>query len=321
MASAENAMEDILTVTPMEEGLNVTDTDEASAYLEYGVSTTFIICVYGVNIILTMTINPVCLLVIRQMANMQPTTKNFMTLLLVSKMGFGIFVLIPSMIRTYVVFAEGSFWWILGFICNVVFTLQSFLSLLILTVDRYLAVAWCLHYPRLMTIRRSKIIISISWAVGLIYGLIFIINASSDAGIILNFTVIVIIFIGIVLIVTLYLHILVIARRQARRIAQDNQAVAGNNAPQRVSTKSFTTIFIIVTVVLLCWIPVCLLDLLATSGVSVSPVIFRGSQVLFTTTNWIDAVIFCARNKEFQETVPKLTRTCFRAMRHKLNRN
>ncbi|XP_038044544.1 melanocortin receptor 4-like [Patiria miniata] len=322
MAPAENAMEVVVPVTPMEEEFNVTDTDKASAYLPYGVITTVVICVYGVNFILIMTINPVCLFVIRRMANMQPTTKNFMTSLLVSKMGFGIFVLIPSIIRTYVVFAEGSFWWILFFICDVVFNWQSFLSLLILTVDRYLAVAWCLHYPRLMTIRRSRIIICISWAVGLIFGLAFFFSTGTSLHVytIQNFILITIIFIGIALIVTLYLHILVIARRQARRIAQDNQVVAGNNAPQRVSTKSFTTIFIIVTVVLLCWIPVCLFTLLFNVQVYVSVVVYFSFGVLYVATNWIDAVLFCARNKEFQETLRKLALACHSGLKQKWNR-
>ncbi|XP_038044545.1 melanocortin receptor 4-like [Patiria miniata] len=322
MAPAENAMEVVVPVTPMEEEFNVTDTDEASAYLPYGVTNTVFICVYGVNFILIMTINPVCLLVIRRMANMQPTTKNFMTSLLVSKMGYGIFVLIPFMIRTNVVFAEGSFWWILFFICDVVFNWQSFLSLLLLTVDRYLAVAWCLHYPRLMTIRRSRIIICISWAAGLIFGLAFFFSTGTSlhAYTIQNFILITIIFIGIALIVTLYLHILVIARRQARRIAQDNQAVAGNNAPQRVSTKSFTTIFIIVTVILLCWIPVCLFTLLLRVQVYVSPVVYFSFGVLYIATNWIDAVLFCARNKEFQKTLPKLALACFNGLMQKWNR-
>ena len=135
--------------------------------------------------------------------------------------------------------------------------LSIYYSLLLLTIDRYLAIVWCLHYPRLMTVRRSKIIVVLSWLTSLLIcslNSVWTYATSNTCDItdgVMEYILVSIATVELICIFALYMHMLVIARHQARRIAQENQP----NVPQRISTKSLTTVFIIFTALIIGWVP------------------------------------------------------------------
>ena len=114
--------------------------------------------------------------------------------------------------------------------------------------------------------------------------------------------------VGLICIFALYMHMLVIARHQARRIAQENQP----NAPQRISTKSLTTVFIIFTALIIGWVPA------GTRVIAVNLFGFDSSlqvrmllNLPFYTNNWLNVTIYYWRNSEFRHGLHRVVSVGF----------
>ncbi|XP_038070457.1 beta-4C adrenergic receptor-like [Patiria miniata] len=315
-------MADANNVTAMEQLVNSTSTDWPETYPDSDTDwSTLRIVSVTLNVpttILILTLNPLCLCVIWRVPDTQSTNKVFMASLIAADFFYGLLVCIPVTLSLIT-----GYWPFGSFLCatfsvvgEYMFGLICFLSLLQLTVDRYLAVAWCLHYSRLMTLRRAKTITLLNWILALIVSFcghveFFHKHQTIDstecdlaARLVLHYILVVLIIIGLIIILMLYLHILVIARRQARRIAQENQPIPG---PARKNTKSFSTVIIISAVVFVGWMPSLIIELVDT--VNVPSAVIYTTDFLFFSTNWIDAVVFCLRNKEFRETLRKMAAT------------
>ena len=106
----------------------------------------------------------------------------------------------------------------------------------LLTIDRFLAITYTLHYPRLMTLKRSKVIILLVWTLIItLYSALFCLSSKQSDNTKQfqclrhhNIRNIFISISGVSLgtILTLYAYILKVARRQARLIAAQN--IIGN---------------------------------------------------------------------------------------------
>ena len=123
----------------------------------------FAMLLLTLTILLVMLLNPLMLFTLGHVTSIQPTTKVFMASLTLSDLGHGI-----THFVTLVELFAGS--WLLGdFLCVVyvvllfVFVEMNCVSLLLLTVDRYIAITHPLRYPSMMTEFRSKIIVCIAW--------------------------------------------------------------------------------------------------------------------------------------------------------------
>ena len=98
-------------------------------------------------------------------------TKLFMRSLTVSDLMVGIFLVIPNVGR----WANGGTWpygkyFPLVYLKVHVFVLLSgLLSLMVITIDRYMAVVYALRYPYLMNKKRAKIVIAIVWGLSLVF--------------------------------------------------------------------------------------------------------------------------------------------------------
>ncbi|XP_038077149.1 octopamine receptor beta-2R-like [Patiria miniata] len=281
----------------------------------------------ALTVVLILTLNPICLVALYRANGIQESTKVFMASLTVSDICIGLFWVLPELTRHF----NGE--WVLGsFLCTVwgvsltSFSALSMFSLVLLTVDRFFAIVYSLRYPTLMTLKKAKIIVATTWSMTLTFNIIvygiFLPNAISPRKCYVNWTTFKIfapivvseIAISLVTIFILYMYILNVARQQARRIAAQNQIsveLGDQNAPQRVGTKSATTVFIITMTVFICWIP----SVIFTVDFSISgalPVDFSDiTNLIFATNSWLNVVIYYLRNRELRQTLHELIASCF----------
>ena len=124
----------------------------------------FIHALTMLTVILILILSPTCLVVLRRASGIQDTTKIFMAGLTVADICVGLFWVLPELIANL----AGE--WVLGeFLCTawgvaaVSFFTLSILSLVLLTVDRFLAIVYSLRYPTLMTPTTAKLIVAVTW--------------------------------------------------------------------------------------------------------------------------------------------------------------
>ncbi|XP_038055648.1 alpha-1A adrenergic receptor-like [Patiria miniata] len=287
------------------------------------VSTPFAILVKTLMVIAivpNLLLNPLMLVTLRRVTSIQPTTKIFMASLTLSDLcsSFWSILILTSL------FADT---WLLGnFLCAVnnvmlfLFTGLSVSTLLLLTVDRYIAISHPLRYPSIMTVFKSKIIVCSAWATIIVSSIL--INGINPF---YNIQVIghnkrlctsetydwrVYLFLALVLlqlltIFILYAHIALIARNQARRIAAENQAGNGQGG-QRINTRSTTTIIIITGTLIITWIPT-LIRLPIASQNQWEPydsyLSFKFTQALLMSNGWMNVIIYYLRNKDLRQAL------------------
>ncbi|XP_038069204.1 C-X-C chemokine receptor type 2-like [Patiria miniata] len=134
---------------------NASTTPMTQNRIEYN----FIRCILLViTTILLLTLNPLCLVVLRHVRSIQETTKIFLRSMTVADLGIGLFQALPM---TVLAISETEhisdvFCSVLSFAqCIAIYSPQ--ISLLLLTVDRYISVVHALRYPSLVTVKRARI--------------------------------------------------------------------------------------------------------------------------------------------------------------------
>ncbi|XP_038066803.1 beta-1 adrenergic receptor-like [Patiria miniata] len=292
----------------------------------------FVCVLTALTVVLILTLNPICLVVLHRASGIQETTKVSMASLTVSDICVGLLWVLPQLTQEF----NGE--WVLGsFLCTawgVLFPLPAglgVLSLVLLTVDRFVAIVYSLRYPTLMTLKKAKIIVAITWSLALAFSIIVCgillpraispveprtCVLKSSAYKFYNGIIVVIFAISLLTIVILYLYILKVARQQARRIAAQNQINVDRGdrrAPQRVSTKSATTVFIITITVCICWTPLILQR--ATYSIVEELQSFKFhliTNLIFFTNSWLNVVIYYLRNRELRQALHELLASCFR---------
>ena len=280
----------------------------------------------ALTITLIVVLNPLCLLVLHRARGIQETTKMFLASLTISDICNGIFTAVPELISLLLKrwpFGEFSCR-MLGGVYITVPTI-NFLSLLLLTIDRFIAIVHALHYPRLMTPKRSKVLIAITWALPTLYlipyGLIggqlqvtvrsFCILFQCDVCYYLH-VCLCMVTLGIIL--ALYLWILKVARNQARLIANQDRVAnppEGQRAPQPISTKSATTVILITGTLFLCWTPIPVAMLVMPLHVTARRgSVFILTVIAFCTNNWMNGLIYYWRNRELRQALHGLFHCC-----------
>ena len=289
----------------------------------------FTFVLFFTTIALIVVLNSVCLVVLRKVRGIPETTKLFMMSLTLSDLCTGTFYGIPilyySMSTSWIISA--AYCTILPFIIITLVTINAS-SMVMLTIDRFLAITYSLHYPRLMTLKRSKVTVTLVWTLTLvIYSASFYIldrtqhkEMSNEqvflCGTLSNrmlFLFIAITGVSLGTILTLYAYILKVARRQARLIAAQN--TIGNiegrqNIPGPISTKSATTVIIITGTACLCWIPGIITSSLPSEDFKVSASFYVIAITLYCSNCWLNCIIYYWRNREFKQALHNLRSSC-----------
>ncbi|XP_038057229.1 beta-1 adrenergic receptor-like [Patiria miniata] len=307
------------------EGRNVTSNSTADTIENEQESPTLYIFVTIFNtltVLLIFLLNPLMLFTLRRVTSVQTTTKIFMASLTLSDLLNGAFWILRIVEITAGSWLLGDFLCAASDVCTILFDGLSILSLLLLTMDRYIAISRPLRYLSMMSVFRSKLIVCSTWAVSilfciLIYGIhaysIIVQNGLSrvclggkyDWRVFLTITVIII---SLATIFILYAHITIIARNQARRIAAENQAGNGQGG-QRINTRSTTTIIIITGTLIITWIPsVIRLAIVSQNqwGTSNKYLAFMLTQALVLSNGWMNVIIYYLRNKDLRMALRSL---------------
>ena len=239
----------------------------------------------------------------------------------------GIFSAIPNVTETM------SQRWVLGdFLCTIrgvtdsTFLALNIISLLLLTIDRFIAIVHPLRYPSLMTLKRSKVITALFWVLTFV-STVFFFGILNKAKLYeepnskcyfknsFNYTGICIFTTALSIILVLYMYILKVARRQARRIAAQNHIgnpPEGQNAPQPISTKSATTVLIITGALCICWMPQIIKNVLDSQDITIHPSVQIILDTFLFINSWLNVVIYYWRNRELRQALQSLTSSCCR---------
>ncbi|XP_065119565.2 trace amine-associated receptor 13c-like [Paramisgurnus dabryanus] len=150
------------------------------------------------------------------------------------------------------------------------FLSTSLSNLVLIAVDRYVAVCLPLLYPQKITMTRTIIIICVSWFCSSVYAISIVITTSQrkytcygECTIMTTFALIIIdLFLSFLLpcivIITLYLRIFYVAHQQVKVInslMRSGKHLTEGSVRRKSESKAALTLGIIVTVYLFCWIP------------------------------------------------------------------
>ncbi|XP_038059497.1 beta-1 adrenergic receptor-like [Patiria miniata] len=270
-------------------------------------------------ILLILVLNPICLVALRRASAMHDSTKILMASLTISDLCTGVLCAVPQITE------DISQRWILGdFLClmwGIAYPstiILSVTSLLLLTIDRFIAIVHPLRHPCIMTSLSSKVIVGVTWTSAyltnvVLYGVYFQATASkrtyyrcnySDVEVYIYSSICTLAF-PLVIILVLYLYILRVAQRQARRIADQNHATSEEqNAGRRLSTKSATTVFIVTGTVFICWTPALILLLLfITQQITFHPSMSIAAKAVLFSNSWLNVIIYYWRNAELRQAI------------------
>ncbi|XP_073730866.1 trace amine-associated receptor 13c-like [Misgurnus anguillicaudatus] len=155
-------------------------------------------------------------------------------------------------------------------------TSTSLSNLVLIAVDRYVAVCHPLLYPQKITMTRTIIIICVCWFSSSTYNILIVITTSTskytcygECTIIITFAwTIIDLFMSFLIpctvIITLYLRIFYVAHHQVKVInslMRSGKHLTEGSVRRKSESKAALTLGIIVTVYLFCWIPYFILSL------------------------------------------------------------
>ena len=280
-----------------------------------------------ISTLLILTLNPFCLLVLRNVDSIQETSKVFLRSMSTADLGVGIFVAVPMTAS-----AISENWPFGDVLCGLysfissVFSFSSQLSLLMLTVDRYISVVYALRYHSLVTVKHARIAVGCTWGITALvvtgFGLItkwqsvyskdkllctFYSQSTSEIFNYAQASHYGITIICLLVILTAYTRLFMISRHHARRIdAINNQIAFGRNQPAvpRPSNKSLHTLLIIgLTALFLNILP--LLNSLLSSNTTITNLFMFVLPIL--TKSWLNVLIYyILRNTEFRQAARSL---------------
>ncbi|XP_022081943.1 beta-3 adrenergic receptor-like [Acanthaster planci] len=291
--------------------------------------------------IVIFTLNPVCLLSLCHVCNIQPASKVFMASLMISDLCTGLFWGLPQIIQNI----TGK--WPLGESACVAYgILKSALitmgmeSVLFLTTDRYVAIMHPLRYQSILTRRRSLVAMAGVWVVTCVVCVLLFGISGTGRRIISqevphwcvegkrvfeNCVVFGIYSVVLLAMFAMYTRIIRTARSQARRIAgniRPAEGEAGQRRRTRIATKSTVTVIIITGTLLLCWVPDCLRALFRTLlGDLYWP--NPGVEILINTllllNGGLNVVIYYIRNNDIRRALNQQVSFCCQVMCQRLH--
>ncbi|XP_068090796.1 melanocortin receptor 5-like [Hyperolius riggenbachi] len=185
----------------------------------------------------------------------------------------------------------------------------SMCSLLAIAVDRYITIFYALRYHNIMTVKRAGGIIAGIWTFCTGCGIIFILYSESTYVIICLISMF---FTMLFLMVSLYIHMFLLARTHVKRIA----ALPGyNSVHQRTSMKGAITLTILIGIFIVCWAPFFLhLILMISCPQNLYCVCFMSHfnmyLILIMCNSVIDPLIYAFRSQEMRKTFKEIICCC-----------
>ncbi|KAK6490615.1 adrenocorticotropic hormone receptor [Huso huso] len=182
--------------------------------------------------------------------------------------------------------------------------LGSIFSLLAIAVDRYITIFHALRYHTIMTMKRVAAILAGIWTFCAASGVLMAIFSHYT---IIMTCFIVLFLISLALIMFLYVHMFLLARTHARKIA----SLPGNTVHQKHNMKGAITLAILFGVFIACWSPF-FFHLLLIMICPLNPYcecyrsLFQVNVILLMCNSVIDPFIYAFRSVELRSTFRKM---------------
>ena len=167
------------------------------------------------------------------------------------------------------------------------------------TVDRVIAIRFPFQYVAAMTKRRALVGIAVVWIVSLAFGFLYAPMLVSSMYIAF--------YSGILLLTTIimYIYIFIVAKRQENRIHQG--AVSDGSVAEKKVAK---TIFTVVGIYALCWLPILLLPAIANPSTNLAEFGrgFHWVHTLLACNSALNPYIYCMRSKKYRTAFAHILR-------------
>ncbi|KAL8195117.1 UNVERIFIED_CONTAM: hypothetical protein K2H54_046847 [Gekko kuhli] len=179
----------------------------------------------------------------------------------------------------------------------------SFLG--VIAIDRYITIFYALRYHSIMTIQRAVILIAAFWVVSTGASTMFIAFDDNKTVVLCLLTYLLFM---LTLIMGLYIHMFMLARRHARAISRMHRK---HTAPQGTSMKGAITLTILLGVFFVCWGPFFLHLILFVTCPS-HPFCncyfqyFNLCVILVICNSVVDPIIYAFRSEELRKTLKEL---------------
>ena len=275
--------------------------------------------VWTVTTLLTLLLNSVCLILLHHVQGFKKPTIIFLKSMTISDLILGLLFYLPMVI----VFISKRNWPLGEVFCNLEAWVirqglpTSAFSALLVTTDRYIAIAHPLHYEEWLSPKRARIIVCFVWFTTNLYALVSMLTTENQKAkyneyfFICTFgsiqtkkavILLVTLSMGILLIITvMYIRILVIAQRHAAHIATHRPSINGAIHPPipSINRKSFTTVFIITMTLIIGWMPSVAIGLTNTTDPFGLVIIL--TQLPLASVSWLNVIVYYVRNQAFKQ--------------------
>ena len=179
--------------------------------------------------------------------------------------------------------------------------IASVTNMFAVTVDRVIAIRFPFKYLGIMTANTAYIIIAIVWFISLAAGVLYAQKMFSKI-ILIGYCIIL-----MLCTISLYAYIFVIAKRQENKVQGMN---VSTTRQLKTDKKAAKTIFIVVGVYALCWLPLLLLP--AIVNPSKKPILFKKIfpwvQVVLASNSALNPYVYCVRSHKYRRQFGKLLR-------------
>ncbi|XP_072033418.1 histamine H2 receptor-like [Amphiura filiformis] len=272
--------------------------------------------------------NLLCLLVIRRNRRMEPVTRILMTSVTLADLCIAVLISSPILGATIVDrWPYGDIFCTIHGMINNIFVLCCVCSLLLLNLDRYLCITRPFQYPTLVTTFRARLMVVTIWVASAVFSAAiggFLPNRSTRYSAPLhaciagpidthkpditgNVFLIGFVIIPILLILTMYVRLLIIAKHHATRIAAAEIQHGVGKQLNKSKRKAFSTFFLMTLCLIFVTFPLILVYMYenATSEELPREYIFIAETVAMTIGIW-NLSIYYARNAEFRHAAKDL---------------
>ena len=184
----------------------------------------------------------------------------------------------------------------------------SVTNMLVVTVDRLIAIRFPLTYITIVTFKRISSVIGFVWLISLISGTLHVPQIGGVSRFVLV-SYCITLMLGTW---SMYAYIFLVAKRQENKVYTLNLSSqqGTSSEQQRNEKKAAKTIFTIVVVYALCWLPLLLLPIFVSP--SKNPVLFQKcffwTQTILVCNSALNPYIYCVRSQKYRKQFKKLLR-------------
>ena len=185
--------------------------------------------------------------------------------------------------------------------------IASVTNMFVVTVDRVIAIRLPLKYPAIVTVKTALSAIALVWLISLTFGAVYAREIGISRFILLSYCII--LMLGTM---SIYAYIFYAAKRQENKV----QALNSSTQPQvsiqqqKAEKKAAKTIFTVVGIYALCWLPLLLLPIIVNPAKN--EVLFKRCfpwvQTVLSCNSALNPYVYCLRSHKYRRQFAKLLR-------------